>query len=699
MQQLEGRDPAGHDEHGLVLQSNALRLTRDDQIDVVRFDRGDLTVQEQSDVPALDRSVQPLLVARLDAREVPSAIGQRDLVARLLAQPDGRFDRTVAATDDQDVRVLVRLRVHQVIGDLRQFFARDVQLARCPAAAEGQADVARQVRTLAVVDAVDVIALLLEPLERNPGPDGKLVLLDDLGPDLQQLLLGVRRLREPAVQRQIHGLGHDQLPPRILGHGAAELLLVDRQEVQTLRASFQGARDPGRARADDQQVENGFGTFYGQRAAIRSDLPRDGGPVLDRRADERVAGDLAGQVHARRPDGFERRFERRQVRTFRDVAQRHGDRADRALHRAEPVPDAARAVYDQRLTVDHLEHTLLGAGCHADPATDALGQVHVRELQPRRVTATPLGVRDGMQPSGGLLQVHSTQPQRHHGCAQHAEEDSQADPAHADPWSWTSRRGITILVKKHMPCRGVLRARAARETHAADPERPDLGRRACGVRILDAALPSLRGLLRMLRVRNSGPRSLTFPISSIGLTTLVQDPRRSGFERWSPLRISACGRSRVHGIELSEFGGMDEDTEWRVAHLLDHVGTVHSSRLYDEVRMRRTRESLRPSLSRVRGSILSNFDEAYRGLRSHTSAMQPQALHARRSPRLWFVCAFLALAGCNTVEFYEKGALSDPTMSFSEGPSAAHFMHKTLQSVEGAAGGLGGSAGGGCGCY
>ena len=73
--------------------------------------------------------------------------------------------------------------------------------------------------------------------------------------------------------------------------------------------------------------------------------------------------------------------------------------------------------------------------------------------------------------------------------------------------------------------------------------------------------------------------------------------------------------------------------------------------------------------------------------------------HATCAPRLWAACALLALAGCNTVEFYEKEALSDPTMSFSEGPSAAHFMHKTLQSVEGAAGGLGGSAGGGCGCY
>jgi hypothetical protein len=71
----------------------------------------------------------------------------------------------------------------------------------------------------------------------------------------------------------------------------------------------------------------------------------------------------------------------------------------------------------------------------------------------------------------------------------------------------------------------------------------------------------------------------------------------------------------------------------------------------------------------------------------------------RRATQLWIACALFAFTGCNTVEFYEKGALSDPTMSFSEGPTMLHFQHKTLQSVEGAAGGLGGSAGGGCGCY
>lgn len=54
---------------------------------------------------------------------------------------------------------------------------------------------------------------------------------------------------------------------------------------------------------------------------------------------------------------------------------------------------------------------------------------------------------------------------------------------------------------------------------------------------------------------------------------------------------------------------------------------------------------------------------------------------------------------CNTVEFYQKGALSDPTMQYSESPAQLHWQQKVQYSDEGAAGGIGTTAGGGCGCY
>jgi len=61
--------------------------------------------------------------------------------------------------------------------------------------------------------------------------------------------------------------------------------------------------------------------------------------------------------------------------------------------------------------------------------------------------------------------------------------------------------------------------------------------------------------------------------------------------------------------------------------------------------------------------------------------------------------AALGASGCNTVEFYEKGALSSPVMALDMPASLLASEQKIFYSTEGAAGGLGSTAGGGCGCY
>ncbi len=69
----------------------------------------------------------------------------------------------------------------------------------------------------------------------------------------------------------------------------------------------------------------------------------------------------------------------------------------------------------------------------------------------------------------------------------------------------------------------------------------------------------------------------------------------------------------------------------------------------------------------------------------------------------WKLWACLALVGlgssCNTVEFYEKGKLGTPVMEMSQDPGRTHLDQKVIYSIEGAAGGIGAAAGGGCGCY
>ena len=59
----------------------------------------------------------------------------------------------------------------------------------------------------------------------------------------------------------------------------------------------------------------------------------------------------------------------------------------------------------------------------------------------------------------------------------------------------------------------------------------------------------------------------------------------------------------------------------------------------------------------------------------------------------------LGTSGCRTLEFYERGPLQDSVMSFDENPMQVHWAQKVQYSREGSVGGVGATAGGGCGCY
>ena len=59
----------------------------------------------------------------------------------------------------------------------------------------------------------------------------------------------------------------------------------------------------------------------------------------------------------------------------------------------------------------------------------------------------------------------------------------------------------------------------------------------------------------------------------------------------------------------------------------------------------------------------------------------------------------LGAGGCRSLEFYEQGRLRDGVMSFDEDPAHVHFVQKCRYSREAAIGGIGATAGGGCGCY
>lgn len=71
-----------------------------------------------------------------------------------------------------------------------------------------------------------------------------------------------------------------------------------------------------------------------------------------------------------------------------------------------------------------------------------------------------------------------------------------------------------------------------------------------------------------------------------------------------------------------------------------------------------------------------------------------------KSPLLGLSLTVLALvSSCRSVQFYERQLLANPTMMIERSLAETHFRQKVFYSQEGSAGGIGVTAGGGCGCY
>ena len=83
---------------------------------------------------------------------------------------------------------------------------------------------------------------------------------------------------------------------------------------------------------------------------------------------------------------------------------------------------------------------------------------------------------------------------------------------------------------------------------------------------------------------------------------------------------------------------------------------------------------------------------------NHASATSWPAL--RRSAR-WPLALLTPalLGGCEAVDFTQRRRLSDPIMELGDDPAETHLHQKVTYSREGSAGGIGSSAGGGCGCF
>jgi len=76
-----------------------------------------------------------------------------------------------------------------------------------------------------------------------------------------------------------------------------------------------------------------------------------------------------------------------------------------------------------------------------------------------------------------------------------------------------------------------------------------------------------------------------------------------------------------------------------------------------------------------------------------------RSLTTRLAPSMVIVTLSLATLGCRGPAFYEKQAFVNPVMRAEADRSEIHFRQKVHYSREAGIGGIGESAGGGCGCY
>lgn len=70
-----------------------------------------------------------------------------------------------------------------------------------------------------------------------------------------------------------------------------------------------------------------------------------------------------------------------------------------------------------------------------------------------------------------------------------------------------------------------------------------------------------------------------------------------------------------------------------------------------------------------------------------------------RAPACLLLAALFILLGCEAVPYHKREKAQSPLMQVETSATHTHFRQKVFYSREGAAGGIGSSAGGGCGCY
>ena len=119
-------------------------------------------------------------------------------------------------------------------------------------------------------------------------------------------------------------------------------------------------------------------------------------------------------------------------------------------------------------------------------------------------------------------------------------------------------------------------------------------------------------------------------------------------------------------------------------------------------------------LSVARAPVREPLHVPYRGARVTLYCFLQHGFHAQISvpglyhsmsllmkniSRTTMIGLLLIFGGCTKIGFHEKGRILSPLMDLSDSAAETHLYQKVYYSREGSSGGIGSTAGGGCGCY
>src|SRR6266404_2077693 len=182
--------------------------------------------------PGPDALFDSLRVAFFDPTELRGTIAESDLVAGLVRESHGSFDRTVSAADDEDLLVDVVVSLDQAVHHFGQFFSGNAEFARGSSFAQSENDGASTIVIGGRFDHEDPLFVLGYLLDLGTGDTVKVGAIENHVPEREQVFLGEFGLFEFAVHRKFDRAGHHQLLAWILGDSAADLILFECDVVE-----------------------------------------------------------------------------------------------------------------------------------------------------------------------------------------------------------------------------------------------------------------------------------------------------------------------------------------------------------------------------------------------------------------------------------------------------------------------------------